>query len=320
MGVVDNTLLMQIFGIVNAAVFGAVLVLIIQFLASRRHHKKQPHEAKPVPPEHTQAKEVHKLAFDANTKKRIVQEAEASFQSVLDKSVASLQEDLEHTTDRIRRELEKIGQETEGTTEAGYETLSNLQTQVQTILNTTQANLASHQTGLSKRLSDKQAELEEELIEKVGDLEEQLTTRQLQLQAELNERQAELEANLARRHAEVRTGLSEQQEKIEADLVLHQTELESALTEREASLAKIQTKLDAELETRRHELETKLNQEIEAKRAFLEQQMDSKLSDAVMAFLLEALQHNIDLGSQSTYLTTLLEENKAELKQGVQND
>ena len=312
----DSTLLMQIFGIANAAVFGAVVVLLIQFIRSHsRKDKPSPETSKAVTPQ----KEAERLAFDADTKKRIIKEAEASFQDALDKSVASLEEELAETTAQIRAELERVGKETEGASEVGYETLSDLQTQVQTIINTTQATLASHQTGLTKKLTDRQTELEAQLVKKVSDLEEQLAARQLQLQSELNERQAELEAALARRHAEVRTGLKERQERMEADIVHHQSELESALKERESSLAKIQTEIDTELASRRRELQEKLDQEIQAKRDFLARQLDTKLTDAVNAFLLESLQHNVDLGAQASYLTSLLDEHRDELINEVKN-
>jgi hypothetical protein len=45
--------------------------------------------------------------------------------------------------------------------------------------------------------------------------------------------------------------------------------------------------------------------------------MDTKLADAVGSFLVETLQHNIDLGAQTAYLTAQLEEHKAELVKGV---
>jgi hypothetical protein len=59
---------------------------------------------------------------------------------------------------------------------------------------------------------------------------------------------------------------------------------------------------------------------MEKKRAFLAAQLEEKLSDAVSSFLLEALQHSVDLGAQAQYLTTVLEEHKAELIEGVKRN
>ncbi len=66
-----------------------------------------------------------------------------------------------------------------------------------------------------------------------------------------------------------------------------------------------------------NELKAKLNQEVEQEKQRLLVLIDNKLSDAVMAFLLEAMQHEVDLGAQSDYLLKLLEEHKEEFKQAV---
>lgn len=47
------------------------------------------------------------------------------------------------------------------------------------------------------------------------------------------------------------------------------------------------------------------------------QQLDAKLSDAVLSFILEAMQNKVDLGAQQDYLLKQLEEHKAELIQEV---
>jgi len=65
------------------------------------------------------------------------------------------------------------------------------------------------------------------------------------------------------------------------------------------------------------ELKLKLTEEMEAEKARLTQQIDTKLADAVAAFLVETLQHNVDLGAQTAYLNQMLEEHKDEFKKGV---
>lgn len=85
----------------------------------------------------------------------------------------------------------------------------------------------------------------------------------------------------------------------ESDITTHQAELEKALDER------------------RKELEAKLAEEIAAEKAKLVKQMDSHLSDAVVSFIIETLGHNVDLGAQTAYLTSVLEENKEQLKKEV---
>jgi uncharacterized protein YaaR (DUF327 family) len=68
------------------------------------------------------------------------------------------------------------------------------------------------------------------------------------------------------------------------------------------------------------QLEAKIAQELQAEKLRLIKQIDTKLADAVGSFLVETLQHNIDLGSQSPYLIALLEEHKADFKQEVTDD
>jgi Skp family chaperone for outer membrane proteins len=68
------------------------------------------------------------------------------------------------------------------------------------------------------------------------------------------------------------------------------------------------------------DLKAKLAEEIAAEKEQLIKQIDTKLADAVMSFLMETLQHNVDLGAQSAYLTALLEEHKSEFTKGISNE
>jgi DNA repair exonuclease SbcCD ATPase subunit len=305
-----NTTILQLFILANAILLGVICTLAVQY--ARRHfaQKKEPQQPAQKPAE--------MLSLDPTVKERILHDAETNFQQVLDKSIHSLESDLVNTTAKLRSQIERFGHDAETEeTERYHKTINDLHDEAKTILGSAQAAITTHQTELTEKLRVRQAELEEELVGKITELEEELVTRQAELQTELNERQAELEARLAKHHAELRTSFDERQEKVEKELVRHQTELESALKEREASLAKIQTELDTTLLERRNELEKKLADEMEKKRAFLVSQLETKLSDAVSSFLLEAMQHSIDLGAQAPYLTALLEEHKSELISGV---
>lgn len=68
------------------------------------------------------------------------------------------------------------------------------------------------------------------------------------------------------------------------------------------------------------EIRAKVAQELEAEKQRLIKQIDTKLADAVGSFLLETLQHNVDLGSQTAYLTAMLEEHKADFIQEVADE
>ena len=50
------------------------------------------------------------------------------------------------------------------------------------------------------------------------------------------------------------------------------------------------------------------------------QQIDTRLAEAVTSFLIETLQHNVDLGAQSAYLTAQLEEHKADFIKEVADE
>lgn len=86
-----------------------------------------------------------------------------------------------------------------------------------------------------------------------------------------------------------------------------------AQTEVAAHQAELKAKLDEQMMVERQRLVDGLT----AEKQQLTQQIDTKLADAVASFLLETLQHNVDLGAQSTYLTAMLEEHKADFRREV---
>lgn len=79
------------------------------------------------------------------------------------------------------------------------------------------------------------------------------------------------------------------------------------------ALAKRQADMDARLTQRQSELEAELEQNIATQRDALATKLNEKMNDAVLAFLLETLGHEVDLGSQADYLVKTLEANKASL-------
>lgn len=85
---------------------------------------------------------------------------------------------------------------------------------------------------------------------------------------------------------------------------------------RQAAETTIKT-ASADIDTHQADLKTKLQEEMAAEKERLIQQIDTRLADAVMSFLVETLGHDVDLGAQSNYLVKLLDEHKDELKKGV---
>lgn len=91
----------------------------------------------------------------------------------------------------------------------------------------------------------------------------------------------------------------------------------AAFVTAEGEISTHQAELEKALDERRKQLEAKLSEEIAAEKAKLIKQMDTHLSDAVVSFIIETLGHNVDLGAQTAYLTSVLEENKEQLKKEV---
>lgn len=93
-------------------------------------------------------------------------------------------------------------------------------------------------------------------------------------------------------------------------IAAQQTAILKSLTDRQADM-------EAKLSSKQAELEAQLEQSIQSQRDALSTKMNEKLNDAVMAFLLETLGHEVDLGAQADYLLATLEANKAELIGGT---
>lgn len=68
------------------------------------------------------------------------------------------------------------------------------------------------------------------------------------------------------------------------------------------------------------EAKAKMEAEIQAEKTRLLEQIDTKLADGVVAFLIETLQHDVDLGAQTKYLTKMLDEHKADFASRVNNE
>jgi len=80
------------------------------------------------------------------------------------------------------------------------------------------------------------------------------------------------------------------------------------------------TGVQTELTAQQAEMKAKLDADIAVEKQQLVQLIDTKLADAVASFLVDSLQHNVDLGAQAPYLTAVLEEHKAELAKGVSGE
>lgn len=101
----------------------------------------------------------------------------------------------------------------------------------------------------------------------------------------------------------------------------------SELENYRARLAELQKKTEEDVTGMREqiaahqtELKAKLEEEMAAEKRRLVTQLDTKLADAVASFLLDTLQHDVDLGAQQAYLTKMLEEHKEEFTKGITDE
>lgn len=144
-----------------------------------------------------------------------------------------------------------------------------------------------------------------------------LQAAQVKFQTMLDHSADELQHNLRITTAE----LNKQLEKLGGEIA--NTEMQRYRADLEGLRAQTQAAIGgAQIEIVGHqtEIKAKLVEEMAIEKQRLIQQIDTKLADAVASFLTETLQHNVDLGAQSTYLAAMLEEHKAELIKGISDE
>lgn len=140
--------------------------------------------------------------------------------------------------------------------------------------------------------------------------------------------QANFEAVLERSGAELdhdlkatTATLNKQLEKLGSEIVTTETErFHTILQDLRAQAETIVSNAQTEISGHQTEIKAKLTESMDAEKQRLITQIDTKLADAVASFLTETLQHNVDLGAQSAYLTSLLEEHKDELIKGIKDE
>ncbi len=93
---------------------------------------------------------------------------------------------------------------------------------------------------------------------------------------------------------------------VEGELKSFHEQLKELQQQTESEMGGIRT----EITKHQQELEAKMAQDVELEKQRLVKQIDTRLGDAVASFLLETLQHNVDLGNQNSYLVSMLEEHK----------
>ncbi len=125
---------------------------------------------------------------------------------------------------------------------------------------------------------------------------------------------AELHSDLEKTSLEV----SQHFNKISSNIINNETDqyrkLVEDLRQKTSEIIDISRQEIADHQT---ELKAGLSDNIEAEKQLLIKQIDTRLADSVTSFLIEAMQHNVDLGSQTKYIIEALESHKDELKKEI---
>lgn len=139
----------------------------------------------------------------------------------------------------------------------------------------------------------------------------------VELQRELQTTAAVLNKQLAKTGAEI---VGYEMERYRTQLETLRKQADDAIGGAQKEVAQHQDDLKSKISETQLKIEAQLAEEMKVEKQRLIQQMDTKLADAVASFLTETLQHNVDLGAQSAYLTAMLEEHRSELIKGATDE
>jgi hypothetical protein len=157
-----------------------------------------------------------------------------------------------------------------------------------------------------KMIQDSQHQFQSVLNQSASDLQHDLKESSVQINNLVNKLASGIVASELERYQEE---LNRLQDKANTEMGGIRSEIAKHETELKAKLSQV---IEAEKQ--------RSVKEIEAEKQRLIKQIDTKLADAVGSFLVETLQHDIDLGSQSSYLIAMLEEHKADFVKGVADE
>jgi FAD/FMN-containing dehydrogenase len=141
-----------------------------------------------------------------------------------------------------------------------------------------------------------------------------LEAAELKFQNSLNKTSKQLESELDDTATRINKLLDHQVTGVvSTELAQYRAQLAKLRSETEASFGAASKEIVEHQAALREAMESAVSKE----QAALIAQIDTKLADAVASFLTETLGHNVDLGAQATYLTSVLEEHKDEFKREI---
>lgn len=287
---------LQIFLIINVFLIGVVTTIAVRH--AYVHFRPHAHESDR--PSRSLKKAFH---LPAVVKERLIKASEAQFQAALDRAAEGLAHDLKVTATKLDDHLARLGTEVVGDELKRYhEGLEQLRRQNEAIIFSAQTEMAAHQADLKTKLAQHMAELE----------------------TKIGQREAEIEAKVAEDVAAERQRLNQEitteRQKLNQEVATERQKLNQEVTDTRQKLSQEITSERQNLANEVAATKQKLSDEVTAERQRLTTQINTKLSDAVASFLTETLQHKVDLGAQSEYLVTMLEDHKGELLKEVTDE
>lgn len=133
----------------------------------------------------------------------------------------------------------------------------------------------------------------------------------------LNTSAKELQQDLATAAVDIQKLLEKMgTEAVASELENYRTRLAELQKKTEEDMASMRDTIAAQQE----DLKAKVAADIEAEKQRLLTQIDTRLADAITSFLLDTLQHDVDLGAQQAYLIKMLEEHKEEFSKEVKDE
>ena len=144
-----------------------------------------------------------------------------------------------------------------------------------------------------------------------------LETSAAQLQLDLSKTASSLNKKLDTLGQEI---VADEMKRYKASLEELQKNTEVSISGTQDALNQHQEDLKTAMAEHQKQMLTKMNEEIAGEKDRLLSQIDSKLADAAASFLIETMQHDVDLGAQVPYLTKMIEEHKDDFKKEVADE
>ena len=160
--------------------------------------------------------------------------------------------------------------------------------------------------------------VKEELLKKAeANFQKILDSSAAQLQLDLSKTTAQLNKQLDTLGTEI---VNDEMKRYRASLDELQKNTVVSIQGTQDALNQHQEDLKTAMAEHQKEMLAKMNEEIAAEKERLLAQIDNKLADAAASFLIETMQHDVDLGAQVPYLTKMIEEHKDDFKKEVADE